>query len=86
LNRGVNLAEIRRQFGDEALSQFSESLAEMRELGLLAQCGDNLRLTDRGRLLSNEVFERFVTSPGAAEAALPSPRGDTQVQIRGNTH
>ena len=30
------------------------------ELGLLERDGDVIRLTPRGRLLSNEVFERFI--------------------------
>jgi hypothetical protein len=35
---------------------------------LLVQTGENLRLTPRGRLLSNEVFERFVGEPQAVNA------------------
>jgi coproporphyrinogen III oxidase-like Fe-S oxidoreductase len=30
-------------------------------MGLMQQEGDAIRLTPRGRLLSNEVFERFVS-------------------------
>jgi coproporphyrinogen III oxidase-like Fe-S oxidoreductase len=32
----------------------------MTELGLLEMEDDNLRLTARGRLLGNEVFQRFL--------------------------
>jgi coproporphyrinogen III oxidase-like Fe-S oxidoreductase len=30
------------------------------EEDLLIRSGENLRLTNRGRLLSNEVFQRFI--------------------------
>lgn len=42
----------------------AEDSADTRELiaeGLIERAGDRMRLTPRGRLLSNEVFERFVT-------------------------
>jgi oxygen-independent coproporphyrinogen-3 oxidase len=32
------------------------------EAGLLAQDGDSVRLTNRGVLLSNEVFQEFITA------------------------
>ncbi len=40
--------------------RYRETVGEMTELGLLERSGDNLRLTRRGRLLSNEVFWRFL--------------------------
>ena len=36
------------------------TIAELVSDGLLQQDGDFIRLTPRGRLLSNEVFERFI--------------------------
>ena len=36
-------------------------ISELVEGGLMEQDGDVVRLTGRGRLLSNEVFERFIT-------------------------
>ncbi len=59
LNRGVNLAEIATQFGHAA--QNAEGIIE--ELvadGLLQRSGDSVHLTSRGRLLSNEVFQKFI--------------------------
>jgi len=41
---------------------------ELISLGLLHQSGNRLHLTARGRLLSNEVFQRFLaTAPGVAQ-------------------
>ena len=59
LNRGVDLAQIRSQFGespDTYLPVVEELLAE----GLLKRTDDRVQLTPRGRLLSNEVFQRFI--------------------------
>ena len=59
LNRGVDLERLREEFG-EAVDKFGASIDELVEDGLLIRTGENLRLTNRGRLLSNEVFGRFI--------------------------
>jgi oxygen-independent coproporphyrinogen-3 oxidase len=59
LNRGVDLERLRSEFGDGA-DKFRASIHELVEDGLLIRSGENLRLTNRGRLLSNEVFGRFI--------------------------
>lgn len=60
LNRGVDLGKLAAEFGAEALAAFRETTDDLVTLGLLAREGDCTRLTPRGRLLSNEVFERFL--------------------------
>ena len=65
LNRGIPLDQLRRNVGQAALAGHQENIAELISEGLLF-CQDNtIRLTPRGRLLSNEVFERFVSVPSA---------------------
>jgi oxygen-independent coproporphyrinogen-3 oxidase len=59
LNRGVSLDSIRQRFGS-ALESFEPAIIELSEAGLLETTADRLRLTSRGRLLSNEVFARFL--------------------------
>jgi coproporphyrinogen III oxidase-like Fe-S oxidoreductase len=49
-----------------ALSNFESEIHELAALGLLEHEGNCLRLTARGRLLSNEVFERFIATDGVA--------------------
>jgi len=67
LNRGVNLLEVAAEFGDEAIAGFRDAIAEFIESGLVSHDGDFIRLTARGRLLSNEVFQRFISlTPAAA--------------------
>ena len=65
LNRGLSLDQLRRKFGHIALAGLQENIKELISDGLLL-CQDNIiRLTPRGRLLSNEVFERFVSVASA---------------------
>jgi oxygen-independent coproporphyrinogen-3 oxidase len=60
LNRGVDAGDIQSQFGIDLYSRFSGEIKELVSLGLLARTGDRISLTPRGRLLSNEVFIRFL--------------------------
>jgi oxygen-independent coproporphyrinogen-3 oxidase len=69
LNRGVDLSFVDRLVEDchpersEGLSFFDAAIASCVEDELLEQQGTTLRLTARGRLLSNEVFARFIAEP-----------------------
>ena len=60
LNRGVSLENIAAKFGREAVATMRPAIAELITAGLLQEDGDFVRLTARGRLLSNEVFQRFL--------------------------
>jgi oxygen-independent coproporphyrinogen III oxidase len=60
LNRGVSLRELRDPFGDDAVDAYRPVIEELSADGLLETSGDRLKLTSRGRLLSNEVFARFL--------------------------
>ncbi len=60
LTRGVRLGQLAVKFGDESLENARVAVAELVEGGLMEHRGDCVCLTSRGRLLSNEVFERFV--------------------------
>jgi oxygen-independent coproporphyrinogen-3 oxidase len=62
LNRGIDLTEIAKEFGEDALGRYSEALAELVDGGLIKRDGPILRLSSRGRMISNEVFERFVST------------------------
>jgi oxygen-independent coproporphyrinogen-3 oxidase len=59
LNEGVSLSALREEFGD-AVDASREARKQLIQDGLLEQRGDRIRLTDRGRMLSNDVFERFI--------------------------
>jgi oxygen-independent coproporphyrinogen-3 oxidase len=59
-NRGVDAAQLRREFGEDAFAQ-GAAADLLVEDGLLERNGDIYRLSPRGRMISNDVFERFIT-------------------------
>jgi oxygen-independent coproporphyrinogen-3 oxidase len=59
LNRGVNLGDLERRFGPQ-VKKISATLHDLEVLGLLDEKDGTIRLTRKGRLLSNEVFEKFI--------------------------
>ena len=63
LNRGVDLSEMAARFTQQEIDNFRPAVAELIADGLLQQDRDSIRLTPRGRLLSNEVFQAFLV-PG----------------------
>lgn len=60
LTRGVSLGELAAKFGEEVIDTARVAIAEFVADGLMEQREDFVCLTARGRLLSNEVFERFM--------------------------
>ncbi len=60
LNRGVDLREIAATFGEAVVQNLRPAIAGLVADELLQQSGDFIRLTSRGRLLSNEVFQAFL--------------------------
>jgi oxygen-independent coproporphyrinogen-3 oxidase len=62
LNRGVDFGKLRAEFGAK-VDGFSETISELTAQGLLQNSGQQIQLTARGRLLSNNVFERFIANP-----------------------
>jgi putative oxygen-independent coproporphyrinogen III oxidase len=61
LNHGVDLAQIEDRYG--LTDSIMDAISELVSLGLLEREGNMIRLTERGRLLSNEVFQRFIAMP-----------------------
>ena len=66
LNRGVDLHEVAIEFGQPALENVRPAIEELSAIGLLHMDGEMIRLTPRGRLLSNEVFQSFIASAEAS--------------------
>jgi oxygen-independent coproporphyrinogen-3 oxidase len=67
LNRGVDLTEITAKFGEKTIANFREAIAELVEDKMLQQEGGRIGLTSKGRLLSNEVFQRFIFTSEVAD-------------------
>ena len=67
LNEGVSLGGLREEFSASAVREFLATIGELEDEGLVTFLdGDRVALTARGRLLSNEVFERFLAEPAVA--------------------
>ena len=69
LNQGVGMGAIAAAFGQPALESLLPAIADLIRDGLLEQSGDCIRLTSRGRLFSNEVFQAFLASDRIASQA-----------------
>ena len=59
LDTGVSVSEFDARFGVSPIGVYREELAELQPTGLVETVDGSVRLTDRGRFLSNEVFVRF---------------------------
>jgi oxygen-independent coproporphyrinogen-3 oxidase len=60
MSEGVEPGGLRREFGDALVERALESAARLADSGFLLREGEAIRLTARGRLLSNDVFQEFV--------------------------
>lgn len=60
LNEGIVFDEFANRYGEDARKKYAQPLREASELGLLECTDTRVRLTPRGRLLSNQVFWRFL--------------------------
>ena len=60
LNRGVDLDRLREEVGPDAIAAHDSAIQQSIHDGLLERQAAIFRLTARGRLLSNEVFARFL--------------------------
>ena len=68
LMRGVSLREAEQKFGGDRVDTFSGVIADSVRDGLIERIGDIVRLTGRGKMISNEVFGRFILEPVSGNA------------------
>jgi oxygen-independent coproporphyrinogen-3 oxidase len=67
-NAGVDVTALRVEFDEELVAPAMETVRRLAEDGLLVFDGARARLTARGRLLSNDVFQEFL-QPEVAESS-----------------
>ena len=60
MNAGVDVAAVRLEFGEELVEPAMATVERLAQDRLLTFDGQRVRLTGRGRLLSNEVFQEFL--------------------------
>ncbi|MFP5207108.1 MAG: coproporphyrinogen-III oxidase family protein, partial [Acidobacteriota bacterium] len=63
LNAGVDMTALAREFGEARVLPARETAAQLAGEELLAIDGNTVRLTGRGRLLANHVFQEFLAEP-----------------------
>lgn len=61
MNRGISLEELSNRFGKTTIDAFNSTVGDLQEAGLVEESANRIRLTSRGRLLSNDVFARFLS-------------------------
>jgi oxygen-independent coproporphyrinogen-3 oxidase len=66
LNQGVDLEQLVAEFGEDGIAASEPAIEECVREELLERRGTRICLTGRGRLLSNEVFGKFLTDEKAA--------------------
>jgi len=69
MNKGVDVDALKHEFGPKMVAPATETVERLVGDGLLVADGARVRLTARGRLLSNEVFQDFL-EPAAATTAV----------------
>jgi len=59
-NAGISLRALNREFGSNTVKPSIEVAHRLAEDGMVTVHGDSVQLTDRGRLISNDVFAEFL--------------------------
>jgi oxygen-independent coproporphyrinogen-3 oxidase len=62
-NAGVDIAELEEEFGAELTGPSIAVAERLVEDGMLTRDGERFRLTERGRMVSNDVFQEFLAEP-----------------------
>ncbi len=75
LNEGLDLDAFAARHGARLEALAGPALADLEGWGLLEVADERLRLTPRGRLLSNEVFLRLLPAELGSVPAMPALRG-----------
>jgi oxygen-independent coproporphyrinogen-3 oxidase len=65
MNEGVELAALRAEFGEDLMGAATRALSDVEEAGLVELETGRIRLTERGRMASNEVFSRLLLAVAA---------------------
>lgn len=61
LNAGVSVPDLEREFGRTTVAPARAAADRLAQAGMLTIDGDTIRLNPQGRLLSNDVFQEFLT-------------------------
>ncbi|MBF7024367.1 radical SAM family heme chaperone HemW [Staphylococcus kloosii] len=62
MNQGVSISRFHKKFDISINEIFGQTLSDLLERGLIKQNNDYFSLTERGKVIGNEVFEAFLLS------------------------
>jgi len=74
LNEGVDIDALEMEFGQEMVARAMDGVGRIAEDGLVTSDGKTVRLTARGRMISNDVFQEFLGLDAEEVEADSSPR------------
>ena len=60
LKDGVNLAHYSEEFGIDIKSKYESEIERLLDAGVLEFSGNSMKISRRGKVLANEVFEAFI--------------------------
>lgn len=60
MNQGVNRERFKLKFGQTLDDIFGETIYDLKSKQLLIETDGNISLTERGKVIGNEVFEAFL--------------------------
>jgi oxygen-independent coproporphyrinogen III oxidase len=60
--QGVGLSEFKERYGIDVMADYAPVVARFSRTGLLERVGDNVRLTQQGRFVANDVCAAFITA------------------------
>jgi oxygen-independent coproporphyrinogen III oxidase len=60
--QGVGLSEFKERYGIDVMSDYAPVVTRFAQTGLLERVGDNVRLTQQGRFVANDVCAAFIIS------------------------
>jgi oxygen-independent coproporphyrinogen-3 oxidase len=84
LNSGVDMGALEREFGFGMIVPAIETARRLAGDGLLDFAGDRVRLTSRGRLISNELFQEFLTTESGDQGTEVSLAGANPLKAQGS--
>ncbi|WDC83900.1 hypothetical protein PL321_15850 [Caloramator sp. mosi_1] len=59
MNKGINVNKFKKLFNQDIMKVYGKQILDLTNKGLIEKCGENIRLTEKGRDLSNLVFVSF---------------------------
>jgi oxygen-independent coproporphyrinogen-3 oxidase len=68
MNQGVDIGALNQEFGPDLVAPAMDTVERLVDNGLLIFDGERVRLTSRGRLISNDVFQEFLELEPATAA------------------